>query len=137
MVWPRRVYRRRSQGALTDKTYRNALAKAKRLSGPEGIDAAMKKYKLDALLAPTTGPAWTTDLVNGDHVTGGSSSPAAVAGYPDITVPAGFIHCLPVGMSFFGSKWSEPKLISIAYAFEQATHARQAPQFLPNVTGCK
>lgn len=126
-----------AKGALTDKAYRDALAKAKRLSGSEGIDTAIKKYRLDALLAPTTGPAWTTDLVNGDHVTGGSSSPAAVAGYPDITVPAGFVHCLPVGMSFFAGKWSEPKLISIAYAFEQATHVYQPPQFLPTVTDCK
>ena len=126
-----------AKGPLTDKVYRDALAKDQRLAGPEGIDAAMKKYKLDALLAPTTGPAWTTDLVNGDHVTGGSSSPAAVAGYPDITVPAGFVHCLPVGMSFFANKWSEPTLIGIAYAFEQATHVYQPPQFLANVTDCK
>lgn len=126
-----------AKGPLTDKAYRDALAKDKRLSGPGGIDAAMKKYRLDALLAPTTGPAWTTDLVNGDHVTGGSSSPAAVAGYPDITVPAGFVHCLPVGMSFFAGKWSEPKLIAIAYSFEQATHVYRPPQFLPNVGDCK
>lgn len=126
-----------AKGPLTDKAYRDALAKAKRLSGLEGIDAAMKKYRLDALLAPTTGPAWTTDLVNGDHVTGGSSSPAAVAGYPDITVPAGFTHCLPVGMSFFAGKWSEPKLLEIAYAFEQATHIYQPPQFLATVLDCK
>lgn len=126
-----------AKGPLTAKAYRNALAKDKRLSGPEGIDAAMTKYKLDALLAPTTGPAWTTDLVNGDHVTGGSSSPAAVAGYPDITVPAGFIHCLPVGMSFFAGKWNEPKLIGIAYAFEQATHMYRPPQFLTNVADCR
>ncbi|MGB9428667.1 MAG: amidase [Gammaproteobacteria bacterium] len=126
-----------AKGPLTNKAYLNVRAKARRLAGPEGIDAAMKKYKLDALLAPTTTPAWTTDLVNGDHVAGSSSSPAAVAGYPDITVPAGFVHCLPVGVSFFAGKWSEPTLIGIAYAFEQATHARQAPQFLATVTDCK
>ncbi|MGH8292335.1 MAG: amidase [Gammaproteobacteria bacterium] len=125
-----------AKGPLTDKAYRNALAKDRRLSGPEGINAAMQKYRLDALLAPTVGPAWTTDLVNGDHVTGGSSSPAAVAGYPDITVPAGFVHCLPVGMSFFARKWSEPTLIAITYSFEQATHVYRSPQFLANVTDC-
>jgi amidase len=109
------------------------LAKCRKLAGPEGIDAALRKHHLDALLAPTVGPAWTTDLVNGDHTTGGSSSPAAVAGYPDITVPAGFVHGLPVGVSFFAGKWSEPTLIGIAYAFEQATHARRDPGFKPSV----
>ncbi|MEO5830736.1 MAG: amidase [Rhodanobacter sp.] len=125
------------KGPLTDETYRTALARAKRLSGPEGIDAVMKKYKLDALLTPTTGPARTIDLVNGDHISVPSSSPAAVAGYPSISVPAGFIHCLPVGMSFFAGKWSEPTLIGIAYAFEQATHVYRSPQFLPTVADCE
>jgi amidase len=121
------------RGPLTEKKYRDALAKCRKLAGP-GIDAALRKDHLDALLAPTLGPAWTTDLVNGDHVTGGSSSPAAVAGYPDITVPAGFVHGLPVGVSFFAGKWSEPTLIGVAYAFERATHARRDPQFRPTVT---
>ena len=98
------------------------------LAGTQGIDAALKKYKLDALIAPTGGPAWITDWINGDHIGGGSSTPAAVAGYPDITVPAGFVHGLPIGLSFFGAAWSEPKLIGFAYAFEQATHARKPPQ---------
>ena len=123
-----------AKGPLTDKAYTDALEKAKRLAGPEGIDAALAKDHLDALLAPTGGPAWTTDFINGDHTTGGSSSPAAVAGYPDITVPAGFVHCLPVGMSFFGAKWSEPTLIGIAYAYEQASHLRRPPGFAPAIT---
>jgi len=118
-----------AKGPLTEKAYIEALEKAKRLAGPEGIDAALSKDHLDALLAPTGNPAWTTDFINGDHTTGGSSSPAAVAGYPDITVPAGFVHCLPVGVSFFGAKWSEPTLIGIAYAYEQASHARRPPGF--------
>jgi amidase len=121
------------RGSLEDKVYRAALAKAKKLSGAQGIDAALRKYKLDALIAPTAGPAWVIDWVNGDHTVGGSSSPAAVAGYPDISVPAGFVHGLPVGLSFFGTAWSDAKLIRYAYAFEQVTHARRAPQFLPHI----
>lgn len=91
----------------------------------------MDKHNLDALVAPTGGPAWLTDLVNGDHFTGGSSNAAAVAGYPDVTVPAGFIFGLPVGISFFGRAWSEPVLIRLAYAFEQATNVRKPPHFAP------
>jgi amidase len=121
------------RGPLTEKKYLDALTKCRKFAGP-GIDAALRKDHLDALLAPTNGPAWTNDLVNGDHVTGGSSTPAAVAGYPDITVPAGFVYGLPVGMSFFAGKWSEPTLIGIAYAFEQATHARRDPEFRATVT---
>ncbi len=119
-----------AKGPLTDEVYVKALAANHQLSRTEGIDALMDKYKLDAIVAPTAGPAWTTDLLNGDHSLGGSSNAAAVAGYPDITVPAGNIYGLPVGISFFGRAWSEPTLLKIAYGFEQMTKARKTPQFL-------
>ena len=122
-----------AKGPLTDKAYRDALAKDQRMSRKEGIDLVMNKNKLDALIAPTGGPAWPTDWLNGDHFTGGYSTASAVAGYPHITVPAGYVFGLPVGISFFGRAWSEPTLIKFAYAFEQATRARRAPQFLPTV----
>jgi amidase len=120
-----------AKGPLTTKEYLDALDTNHRLSRKEGIDAVMDQFKLDALMAPTGCPAWITDLVNGDHAPGGSSNAAAVAGYPDITVPAGFIFGLPVGISFFGRAWSEPTLFKIAYGFEQMTKARRPPQFLP------
>ncbi len=120
-----------AKGPLTDKAYRDALAKNHRMSRKEGIDFVMDKNKLDALIAPTGGPGWTTDWINGDHFTGGYSTASAVAGYPHITVPAGYVFGMPVGISFFGRAWSEPTLIKFAYAFEQATKARRAPQFLP------
>ena len=119
------------KGPLTEKAYRDALAKNHRLTRKEGIDFVMDKNKLDALIAPTGGPPWPTDWVNGDHFTGGYSSASAVAGYPHITVPAGYVFGLPVGISFFGRAWSEPALIKFAYAFEQATRARRTPEFLP------
>ena len=122
-------------GAITDPAYIAALAKVKQLAGPLGIDAALKAQHLDALLAPSVGPAFMTDLVDGDHVAGGASQPAAVAGYPSITVPAGWAHGLPLGIVLFGAKWSEPTLISIAYGFEQHTHAWRAPKFLDTVDG--
>lgn len=121
------------RGPLTDAKYRNALAKNHRLTRTEGIDATMKKYKLDALIAPTGGPVWPTDLVCGDHFTGGYSSASAVAGYPHITVPAGLVFGLPVGLSFFAGAWSEPALIKFAFAFEQAAKGRRTPQFLPTL----
>ena len=118
-----------AKGPLTSKAYLAALAKNHRLSRAGGIDAAMNKHRLDAIIAPTGGPPWTTDLVNGDHFSGGSSTPAAVAGYPNISVPAGYVYGLPVGISFFGRAYSEPVLIRLAYAFEQATRHRRPPQF--------
>jgi amidase len=121
------------KGDLTTPAYRQALAKAKRMTQVEGIDAALLKNKFDALVAPTDGIPWLTDFLNGDHFSGGCSTPAAVAGYPHVTVPAGYINGLPLGVSFFGGAWSEGKLIKYAYAFEQATKHRRAPKFLTSV----
>jgi amidase len=115
------------KGPLTEKEYIDALAKSHRLTREEGIDALVKEHRLDAIVAPTGGPAWVTDLVNGDHFSGGSSSMAAAAGYPNINVPAGYVMGLPIGISFFGPAWSEPRLIALAYSFEQATKVRKAP----------
>ncbi len=121
------------KGPLTDKEYVAALAANRSLSREHGIDGVMDKFHLDALVAPTGGPAWLTDLANGDHAVGGSSNAAAVAGYPNINVPAGFVFGLPVGISFFGRAWSDPALLKIAYGFEQLAKARKAPEFMPSI----
>lgn len=118
---------------LNDPVYLKALARVKELTRKQGIDLLMDKFKLDALIAPTNGPSWTIDWVNGDHFGGGSSEPAAISGYPAITVPVGFVHGLPIGISFFGRAWSEPTLIKLAFAFEQATKHRRAPGFLKTI----
>ncbi|MDQ2988097.1 MAG: amidase family protein, partial [Pseudomonadota bacterium] len=122
-----------AKAGLGEKEYTDALANNHRYARGEGIDQVMKEHKLDALVAPTGGPAWLTDFINGDHYGGSFSSPAAVAGYPHITVPAGYTNGLPVGLSFVGGAFSEPALIRMAYAYEQATLHRRAPRFPASV----
>ena len=121
------------KGPLTSAAYQKALNTCRVRARTQGIDAVMTRLRLDAIVAPTGSPAWPIDLVNGDHFLGASSTPAAVAGYPSITVPAGFAYGLPVGVSFIGRAWSEATLIRLAYAYEQATKHRKAPLFLPTV----
>jgi amidase len=122
-----------AKGAVTGKEYLDALAKNRRMAREDGIDAVIAKHQLDAIIAPTGGPAWLNDSITGDHFSGGSSQLPAIAGYPNIQVPAGHVFGLPVGISFFAGAYSEPKLIAIAYAYEQATKFRRAPQFLPTL----
>lgn len=121
------------KGDLDSKEYLDALANCQKLSREEGIDKALTENNLDALVAPSTSPAWLTDFVRGDYAGNGFSSAAAVAGYPHITVPAGFVSGLPCGISFVGTAWSDPQLIEIAYAFEQASKARRAPTFARSI----
>jgi len=118
------------KGPLTEKAYLKALKTCRALSRAKGLDAVMTTHRLDAIVAPTGGPPWTIDLVNGDHFLGASSTPAAVSGYPSVTVPAGYVFGLPVGMSFIGRAWSEGTLIRLAYAFEQGTKLRRPPRLL-------
>jgi len=125
------LVRSQAKGTLADPAYRKALARCRLLARRRGIDATLAKHRLDAIVAPTGGMPWLIDLVNGDASSGGSSTPAAVAGYPSLTVPAGQAFGLPVGISFIGAAWSEPTLIRLAYAFEQATRHRRPPRFQP------
>ena len=127
------ILRRRKKGPLTDEAYIEALETSKRLTQAEGIDLVMDRDKLDAIIGPSNAPTWMIDTVNGDCGSGyiSSSSLAAVAGYPNITVPAAFSKELPLGISFFGKAFTEAKLIGIAFAFEQATKARRQPKLLP------
>lgn len=118
------------KGSLDEDEYKRSLAHMQKMTREEGIDKVMRDNKLDALMAPTGGPAWKTDLINGDNFLGSSSSYAAISGYPNITVPMGFIGDLPVGISFFGRAWSEAELLAIAYSFEQGTNHRRAPNYL-------
>jgi amidase len=118
------------KGDLSSPDYKKALAKMHKATRDDGIDKVMNANKLDAIMAPTGSPAWKTDLVLGDHFVGGSSSLAAVAGYPAITVPMGFIENLPVGVTFFGKAWSEPVLIEIAFSYEQGTKHRKPPKYI-------
>lgn len=130
-----RMLRAQARGALSDAAYLEAREAARRLSRDEGIDATLRRYRLDAIVAPSGGPAWLTDWANGDcYRWQSSSSPAAVSGYPSITVPAGYLFGLPVGLSFIGTAYSESTLIKLAYAFEQATQVRQAPSFPPTIS---
>jgi len=129
-----RLHDSEARGPLTDPEYLEAKRTVQRATREDGIDRLIRTHNLDAIVAPTRDIAWVTDHIAGDRLDGGSSAgPAAIAGYPDISVPMGFVSVLPVGMSFFGAAWTEPTLLRIAYAFEQATNHRQAPTFAPTL----
>ncbi len=118
-----------AKGPLSSEEYLHLTAEKLRLARTEGIDATLQEHNLDAIMAPSNGPAWVTDLIGGDRFLGGSSAPAAVAGYPNITLPAGYVYGMPIGVSFFGGAWQDAMILRIAYAFEQATLVRVPPQF--------
>jgi amidase len=124
-----------AKGGLDSKEYVEARTIARRQAGEEGIDKVLREHRLDALVAPTGQPAWLTDFIKGDASGGGFTQAAAVAGYPHVTVPAGFVHGLPVGLSFVGAAWSEPRLIALAYAYEQASKARKTPTYRKTING--
>jgi amidase len=126
--------RAQKKGPLGEPAYRAARARCLRMARREGLDRLLDPHRLDAIIAPSNQPAWITDLLNGDHFTGGNTAFAAVAGYPSLTVPMGFTHALPLGLSFIGRPWNEGTLIKLAYAFEQHTRARRAPRFLPTAS---
>jgi len=129
-----RLHDSQARGPLTDPEYLEAKRTVQRATREDGIDRLIREKGLDAIVAPTRDIAWVTDHIAGDRLDGGSSAgPAAIAGYPDISVPMGFISGLPVGLSFFGGAWTEPTLLRIAYAFEQATNHRRPPTFAPTL----
>jgi amidase len=125
--------RAQAKGPLSDPAYRSARELCSKLTRSEGLDVLFDKHSLDAIICPSNAPAWVTDMVSGDHVIGGNTSFAAVAGYPSLTVPMGFLHSLPLGLSFIARPWREDKLVELGHAFEHATRARRAPQFLPTL----
>jgi amidase len=125
--------RAEAKGGLDSKEYLDALANNHRYSRGDGIDPVLSQHRLDALVAPAGGLPWITDFYKGDNSGGGFTSPAAVSGYPHITVPVGYVHGLPAGISFVGGAWSEPKLIALAYAYEQASRMRRAPAYPQSV----
>jgi len=118
-----------AKGSLASEEYQRLTVEKQRLAREEGIDATLREHNLDAIMAPSNGPAWVTDLIGGDRFLGGSSGPAAVAGYPNITVPAGYVYGMPINVSFFAGAWQDGTVLRIAYAFEQATMVRKPPQF--------